>query len=260
MLIAPVLEEIAKGLAVLLIFAIFKDEFDSILDGMIYAGVAALGFAATENVLYLYFMGYRENGTTGLVGLFFVRVILSAWLHPAFTALFGAGLAASRLSRNPWVKWGAPILGLAAAMLFHGLHNTMATVLGTYVSGLSTLAITFFVDWIGIAMVFALLLGALAEERAWMRRYLPEEVELGTITHAQLAIVCSLRAQFLARLRSRFAAKPGATGVADLPTRDFLEACAHLAIKKHHLARVGDEGRNAQHVARLREQIRARQS
>lgn len=253
MLIAPILEEIAKGLAVLLIFAIFKDEFDSILDGMIYAGVAALGFAATENVLYLYFMGYQENGTTGLVGLFFVRVILSAWLHPAFTALFGAGLAASRLSRNPWVKWGAPILGLAAAMLFHGLHNTMATVLGAYVSGLSTLAITFFVDWIGIAMVFALLLGALAEERAWMRRYLPEEVELGTITHAQLAIVCSLRAQFLARLRSRFARNA-------LPTRDFLEACAHLAIKKHHLARVGDEGRNAASVARLRETIRARQS
>lgn len=253
MLIAPILEEITKGLAVLLIFAFFRDEFDSILDGMIYAGVAALGFAATENVLYLYFMGYQEHGTSGLIGLFFVRVILTAWLHPAFTALFGAGLAASRLSRNPWVKWGAPLLGLFAGIFFHALHNTMATVLGTHVGGLGTLAITLLVDWIGIAMVFALLLGALAEERAWMRRYLPEEVDLGTITQAQLAIVCSLRAQFLARLRSRFARE-------SLPTRDFLEACAHLAIKKHHLARVGDEGRNAQHVARLRDQIRARQA
>lgn len=253
MLIAPFLEEITKGLAVLLVFWFFKDEFDSILDGMIYAGIAALGFAATENVLYLYFKGYMEHGTAGLVGLFFVRVILTAWLHPAFTALFGAGLAASRLSRNPWVKWGAPILGLAAAMLFHALHNTLATILGNYVDGLSTLAITILVDWLGIAMVFALLLGALAEERAWMRRYLPEEVELGTITPEQLRIVCSLRAQFAARLRARFARNA-------LPTRDFLEACAHLAIKKHHLARVGDEGRNAASVARLRDQIRARQS
>ena len=252
MLIAPVLEEIAKGLAVLLIFAIFKDEFDSILDGMIYAGVAALGFAATENVLYLYFNGYAEHGTGGLVGLFIVRVIFSAWLHPAFTALFGAGLAASRLSRNPLVVWGAPILGLCAAMLFHGLHNTLATVLGAQL-GLGGIAITFLVDWIGVAMVFALLLGALLEERAWMRRYLPEEVELGTITHTQLAIVCSLRAQFAARLRSRFARNA-------LPTRDFLEACAHLAIKKHHLARVGDEGRNAASVARLRAEIRWRQN
>lgn len=253
MLIAPILEEIAKGLAVLLIFAIFKDEFDSILDGMIYAGVAALGFAATENVLYLYFTGYAEHGTTGLVGLFIVRVLFSAWLHPAFTALFGAGLAASRLSRNPLVKWGAPLLGLAAGMLFHAMHNTLATVLGASLGGLSTLAITFLVDWIGIAMVFALLLGALMEERAWMRRYLPEEVELGTITQTQLEVVCSLRAQFAARLRARFARNA-------LPTRDFLEACAHLAIKKHHLSRVGDEGRNAASVARLRDQIRARQS
>jgi RsiW-degrading membrane proteinase PrsW (M82 family) len=51
---APIVEESLKGLSVLIVFLIFRKEFDSILDGMIYAGVAALGFAATENAYYIY--------------------------------------------------------------------------------------------------------------------------------------------------------------------------------------------------------------
>ncbi len=42
-LVAPFVEEGLKGLAVLLVFLFFRREFDSILDGIIYAGVAALG-------------------------------------------------------------------------------------------------------------------------------------------------------------------------------------------------------------------------
>lgn len=52
-LISPLVEESLKGLAVLGVFLLFRREFDSILDGIIYAGVAALGFAATENIYYL---------------------------------------------------------------------------------------------------------------------------------------------------------------------------------------------------------------
>ena len=41
-IIAPLVEESLKGLAVLIVFFIFRKEFDSILDGMIYGGIAAL--------------------------------------------------------------------------------------------------------------------------------------------------------------------------------------------------------------------------
>src|SRR3989304_2770005 len=48
-IIAPIVEEFLKGLAVAIVFFMFRKEFDSILDGIIYGGIAALGFAATEN-------------------------------------------------------------------------------------------------------------------------------------------------------------------------------------------------------------------
>ena len=50
-LFAPVTEEFLKGLAVLLVFLYFHNEFDSILDGIVYASVVAWGFAATEDGL-----------------------------------------------------------------------------------------------------------------------------------------------------------------------------------------------------------------
>jgi len=61
-LIAPIIEEILKGFAVFLVFLIFTHEFDSILDGIVYAGVTALGFAATENAYYIYTYGFLEVG------------------------------------------------------------------------------------------------------------------------------------------------------------------------------------------------------
>ena len=48
-LVAPVVEETLKGIAVLVVFLVFRNEFDSLLDGLVYGGITALGFAATEN-------------------------------------------------------------------------------------------------------------------------------------------------------------------------------------------------------------------
>src|SRR5512142_490693 len=81
-LVAPFVEEGLKGLAVLLVFLLFHKEFDSILDGIIYAAITALGFAATENVLYIFGHGYLDNGWSGLWQLVFIRDVIVAWQHP----------------------------------------------------------------------------------------------------------------------------------------------------------------------------------
>src|SRR5438552_421248 len=57
---APIVEESLKGVAVLLVAIVFHNEFDSLLDGIVYAGIVALGFAATEDVIYL-IGGYQEK-------------------------------------------------------------------------------------------------------------------------------------------------------------------------------------------------------
>lgn len=124
---APLTEESLKGLAVLVIFLVLRREFDSLLDGLVYAGVVALGFAATENVLYLVDAFGRE-GMQGMVTLFGLRVLLGAWDHPFYTAFIGIGLAVARMTSAPGLRIVAPIAGWGAAVFVHSLHNTLATL------------------------------------------------------------------------------------------------------------------------------------
>lgn len=51
---APVIEESMKGLAVLLVFFLAYNEFDSILDGIVYAAMAALGWVCSNRKRLLY--------------------------------------------------------------------------------------------------------------------------------------------------------------------------------------------------------------
>ena len=74
-LIAPFIEEILKGIAVLVVFFFFRQHFDSLLDGVLYAGLAALGFAATENAYYIYTYGFLEEGWAGFWNLALVRLV-----------------------------------------------------------------------------------------------------------------------------------------------------------------------------------------
>jgi hypothetical protein len=49
---APLVEEATKGLVLFVFFFRYKDEFDNVTDGIVYAAMVGLGFAMTENVLY----------------------------------------------------------------------------------------------------------------------------------------------------------------------------------------------------------------
>src|SRR6476646_7656906 len=51
--VAPLTEEGAKGLFILLLLWFRRNELDGILDGIVYAGMVGIGFACTENILYL---------------------------------------------------------------------------------------------------------------------------------------------------------------------------------------------------------------
>src|SRR3954470_18641142 len=57
--LAPVTEEGSKGLFLLMMLWWNRAELDGILDGIVYAGMVGIGFAFTENILYL---GASYNG------------------------------------------------------------------------------------------------------------------------------------------------------------------------------------------------------
>jgi protease PrsW len=245
-MIAPVVEEILKSLAVLLVFLLFRAEFDSILDGIIYAAIVALGFAATENTYYIYKMGYLENGWVGLFALVFIRVVLVGWQHPFYTAFFGIGLAHARLSRGKKAKVLYPLVGLALAILTHSLHNTIAEVFDQH----ATWLVGTLFDWSGWLLMFIFILWMIRRERLYLVRHLAEEVELGHITPEQYKTACSALLQNNARLLSL------GRGRYRITSR-FYQICGELAHKKEQLALVGEENGSGAIIQQLRQEMRS---
>lgn len=126
---APVIEEGSKGLGLVILLLFFRKYFDDILDGIVFAGVIALGFATVENVLY-YGRGILEGGSGGLIVLFIVRGIFSPFAHVTFTAMTGIGCGISRESHNIAVRMALPALGYICAVLLHAIWNGAAVIGG----------------------------------------------------------------------------------------------------------------------------------
>ncbi len=243
-LIAPVVEESLKGLAVLVVFLIFYKEFDSILDGIIYAAITALGFAATENVYYIYTYGAAQSGLGGAIFMVFVRVILVGWQHPFFTSFTGIGLAITRLTRNWFIKIIAPIAGWCLAVFAHSFHNTVAT----FLSGFGGMALGALIDWSGWLLMFLFIIWALYREQQWIVHQLREEVSYGVISPAQYRVACSAWAQSWTRWMALFSG-----GYSN--TNQFYKTATELAFKKQHLTTMGDEGGNMAAIQRLRAEL-----
>jgi protease PrsW len=242
-IIAPIVEESLKGLAVLVVFFLFRKEFDSVLDGIIYAGITALGFAAIENVLYIYNYGYQEGGWSGLWQLVFIRVILVGWQHPFYTAFTGIGLAIARMNRNFLVKILAVLGGFSAAVFTHAFHNTFGSLIG----GIEGLAIGTFVDWTGWFFMLVFIIWMIVSERNILKRHLQAEVHSGLISPAQYYTALSF-AQSGARLNALSSGNY-------LATSRFYQVCGELAHKKEQYTRLGDEGGNQAIIEKLRGEL-----
>ena len=122
---APIVEESAKASILLILFLWKKDEFDGILDGIIYAGMVGLGFAMTENILY--YGRAVQGGINALTIIFVLRGMAAPFSHPLFTSMTGIGLGWSRQSNNGFVKLVMPVLGFMLAILLHATWNGTAT-------------------------------------------------------------------------------------------------------------------------------------
>ena len=243
-LIAPVVEESLKGLAVLVVFFIFRREFDSILDGIIYAAIVALGFAAAENSYYIFARGYQEDGWTGFWVVAFVRIVLVGLQHPFYTAFIGIGLAVSRMSRQMAIVLLAPVIGWCISVFTHAFHNTLLSV----VPGLGGLAVGTLLDWTGWIAMAGFATWAIRREAAYLKKHLAEEVTLGTITAAQFQTAISSLQQTMAAINALFSRKYASTA-------KFYQLCGELAHKKEQMLSVGDEAGNGIVIETLRSDL-----
>ena len=112
---APVAEEIMKSLGIL--GAAKRNQIDSPLDGVVYAGYVGLGFAMVENIIY--FSQAIADDDLGLV--FVMRGLFSPFAHPFFT--LWVGLAIGTAVKKGRSRRFAAIRGLLLAMALHSSWN-----------------------------------------------------------------------------------------------------------------------------------------
>ena len=244
-IVAPIIEEGLKGLAVLIVFFLFRKEFDSILDGIVYAAITAMGFAAVENVLYIYRNGYQESGWEGFWVLVLIRVFLVGWMHPFFTSFTGIGLAIARLSRNTLVQILAVPAGYTVAVMAHAFHNTFGGLIG----GVNGLIAGTFVDYIGYTFMLGFIIWVIVRERNVLKKHLREEMEKGYISQRQYVSALSFfqTSAYLSALTSR----------TFLKTARFYQVCGELAHKKEQRAQLGEELGNTRMIEQLRSELLA---
>ena len=185
---APIVEESAKALILLIFFFWKKDEFDGVIDGIVYAAMAGLGFAMTENIQY-YGKAVLEAGGGGLTFVFILRGALAPFSHPMFTSLTGIGLGLARQSPNTAVKWIAPIMGLLAAISMHSIWNGSGAIFGGVAWVLTYIVImipAFFIMLVVIVL-------ALRREGQIVREYLVPDYQGGLLTQQEYDQLCSIR-------------------------------------------------------------------
>ncbi len=222
--VAPIVEESLKGLALLPIFFLWQHEFDGVMDGLLYGATIGLGFALTENVLYLFALEEWE--------IVLLRILPFGLNHALFTAFTGLCLGLARRSKRPrrWLFFFP--LGLGVGMAFHAFHNLSVG------EGLSGFLLALTGDWGGIILMLVVILLAWKQEQRWLQQELADEVAAGFLADAEWQTLISLRRRVRARL---WIWRRHGWKAFRLLGR-FFNLASELAFYKHHI-RAGTKGR-----------------
>ena len=184
---APIVEESAKGLILLIFFFWKKDEFDGIVDGIVYAGMVGLGFAMTENILY--YGRAAKEGQDALTVVFILRGMAAPFSHPLFTSMTGIGLGWSRQSQKGFVKWVVPVLGFMLAILMHATWNGSAAFGGP----LGFFAAYFLIMGPAFIVTLMVIFFSLRREGYIVRQFLYSDYQRGIFEAHEYERLCTVR-------------------------------------------------------------------
>ena len=230
---APIVEEIGKALILVIFFFWQKDEFDGVVDGIVYASMAGLGFAMTENILYYGNAAAASGGM--LTATVIVRGFFAPFSHPLFTSLTGIGLGLARQSTNTAIKLVMPIVGLLAAIVMHGIWNASAV----FGEGLGFILIYIVVMVPAFLILIVVVALALRREGQVVRQFLVTDIERGLFTREEFEQLGSITG----RMGSSFNAL-SRTGMKGWRTRRrFNQLASELAFHRSRVSR-GIKSRN----------------
>jgi RsiW-degrading membrane proteinase PrsW (M82 family) len=236
--VAPLVEESAKGTAVLLLFLFRRRNFTGIVDGVVVAGLSATGFAFTENILYLgsafgedqaYGHVYGGTGLQTTAATFFVRVVMTPFAHPLFTSLTGIGFAIAAVSRPGTARrWLAPLTGWLLAMVLHGTWNGSVNFSPVgFLAIYATLMIPLFACLVWLAV------WSRSNELRTIRTQLPIYAMAGWLSPPEPVALSSMKARSLARSAARRAQGEAAART----VREYQSFATSLAFLRARAAR-----------------------
>lgn len=186
--LAPLVEEGLKALAILAVMLMFRREFSYLPEGMVYGGVIAAGFAASQNVFYFYHVGYVEGGIPGLLTVFIQRGLCGGFTAVLCGAGIGAGLAWAQRRPKRWQRWHTALTLWTGVYLCHILRNALVLFIGRE-SGLQPLMAGTVVDLTAWLVAGVLVLGLLRGEYRRFLECLRQEVNEGWLKQEQAELL-----------------------------------------------------------------------
>jgi RsiW-degrading membrane proteinase PrsW (M82 family) len=224
---APIVEESAKAAVLFALYFWKHDEFDGVIDGIVYASMVGLGFAMTENIQY-YGKAALEGGIEGGIGLFILRGMLAPFSHPLFTSMTGIGLGLATQTKNGFVKFCAPVAGLLLAMFLHSLWNFSASL------GAALYFIVYFLIMVPVFVaVLVSIYFALRREGRIVREHLRHDLEHGRLTQMEVEMLASVRG----RMGASFRALTSGGYRSWRTRRQFNRVASELAFHRNRMAR-----------------------
>lgn len=182
--LAPFIEEFMKGLVV--IFLLRMRQFDNVTDGLVYGAASGLGFGMTENFMYFTQFVGSAPGFEWL-NLLFIRSMMTANMHCAASATFGAGISKFKDGgKNPWMSVGGFYL---LAVFLHATWNFLVTSRSEAYWGIAVLILIIY-----IIFIFVIYVRGIMGERKQREVVLVEEFDLGVLPADHRKILMSYRA------------------------------------------------------------------
>lgn len=218
---APLVEEFVKGAFVVGLLLVRRREFDGIVDGVVYAGITAAGFAFTENIIYFGRAFTEAQGAVGpaVLATFVLRGVLSPFAHPLFTAMTGIGVGIASQARSRVLGVLAVLGGYVLAVVLHALWNS-STQLGAGFFGIYVLIMLPL-----FAAVVGLVVWQRRRERDVLARQMPGFAAAGWIAPSEVPLLSSLAG----RRRWRTAVHRRAGPIAARAVEDYQHAVTELA-------------------------------
>ena len=224
---APIVEETGKAFILFILFFWKKDEFDGVIDGIVYASMSALGFAMTENILY-YGKAAGAGGGEALTLVLIIRGFFAPFSHPLFTSLTGIGLGLARQSTNIGIKILAPIVGLLMAIFMHSIWNGSAVLSG------GLFVITYIVVMVPAFFIMLVVIAfALRREGQVVREFLVIDLQRGFLTQDEYKQLGSI----LGRMGSSFNAFSQSGVKGWRARRRFNQLASELAFHRSRVSR-----------------------